>query len=64
MKQKISKKSLFKCITFTFEGKEVCAIQVFSDGAIYINKSPRVNIMESNIKSIQNDNGYHRIYLH
>lgn len=63
MELKINKKYHIKSVEFTFEGKEVCRIQVFSDGAIYINKSMRVNVMEQNIKKMENDNGYQRIYL-
>ena len=64
MNLKISQKTYVKTVEFTFEGKTVCRIQVFSDGALYINQSMRVNVRESNIEKIENDNNYHRIYLH
>ena len=64
MDLKISQKTHAKTVEFTFEGKTVCRLLFFSDGAVYVNQSERVNVMEGNIRKIENDNGYHRIYLH
>ncbi len=63
MKLHISEKTEVNAIEFTYAGKVVCSIQIFSDGALYVDKALRVNIREDVIKSMKIENHYQRIYF-